>query len=59
MTLYNKKNIIRGARFELLSELVNKKKHTMQIYFSRNSMNIEDIKDVKKYLKNNLTIDLK
>jgi hypothetical protein len=59
MALYNKTNIIRGARFEFLSELVNKKKHTIQIFFSRKKLNIENENDVKLYLKDNLIIDLK
>lgn len=59
MALYNKKNITRGARFELISELVKKKKHTIQIFFSRNNLDVQNIEDVKMYLKKNLAIDLK
>lgn len=59
MSLYNKKNIVRGARYELLSELVNKKKHTIQIYFSRNELDIENINDVKHFLKINQKQDEK
>ena len=54
MWLYNKKNFVRWARYEMLSELINKKKHTIQIYFSRKKLDIDNIVHVKEYLINNL-----
>ena len=59
MSLYNKSNIVRWARYDMLAELVNKRKHTIQIFFSRNKLNIENNEDVKKYLNDNLSINLK
>lgn len=59
MTLYNKWNIIKGARYTFLAEIVNKKKHTIQIFFSRNDLDINNPLDVKKYISNNLKITLK
>ena len=59
MSLYNKKNLVRGARYELISELIRKKKHTIQVYFSRNNLDIENISDVRKFLTNNYKQDEK
>ncbi len=53
MSLYNKKNLVRGARYELISELIRKKKHTIQVYFSRNNLDIENISDLREFLANN------
>jgi len=57
--LYNKKNMVRWARFELVAELVDKKKHTVQIFFSRNKIDIENTLDVRKYLDKNIKKDEK
>jgi len=48
---YNPINLKRGARLEMLWELTKKPKTTVQVYFSRNKMNILEIDDVNKYLK--------
>ena len=56
--LYNKINIRRWARFEILAEILNKKKHTIQIYFSRNNLDIEDPNHIRKYIQENMKIKI-
>jgi len=47
--MYNPRNLERSARFQLLADKTGKKKSTIQVYFSRNNMNVMNIDDVIAY----------
>jgi hypothetical protein len=48
--MYNKKNIIKSVRYDVLSEMTLKKKNTIKIFFSRHKLDVSKRQDFISYL---------